>query len=397
MEAIQITMFDYAALDAETRIVVQQRTERLHELERVFAGLVRQTAETVWKIGEELAGVQNDLSRKRDGNGTFLQWLKSEFPQWSQPQAYRFINVYKRFEFINLINSDIAVSALYALAEKTTPEGARIEAIARAEDGEPITHGLARGIIHDHKYPAEPFEDEPLSPYEQGIADQFLRDNEALGLENVVDVETGELIDMRPKDDWYNRPSLQTMNPAHRVLHMNANQGGSNEWYTPAFLIEAARETMEKIDLDPASCDYANQAIKAETIYTEDQDGLTQPWYGCMWMNPPYGKDDETNRSNQERWLNRLIEEYHDPNGHLDQAIIILNAVTDRKWFARLWDYPLCFTGRVYFYNETITRGSPTHGSVIAYFGQHTDRFVAAFRPYGRIVLPKGWYNEVSE
>jgi len=301
--------------------------------------------------------------------------------------------------------------ALNILAAPDTPDDVRDAFIARAKAGETITHGMVNGhkegtwhLDNPATMPASMLPaDHPYHPHnlpeftgDPQRHDRFVRDNEALGLETVLDEETGELIDIQPKDDWYNRPSLQTMHPAHRVLHMSANQGGSNEWYTPEYLVEAARETMGKIDLDPASCDYANRIIKAETIYTEAQDGLAQPWYGCMWMNPPYGKDEETNRSNQERWLDRLIEEYRDPSGNLDQAMIILNAVTDRKWFARLWDYPLCFTGRVYFYSETVARGSPTHGSVIAYFGSHTDRFVAAYRPHGRIVLPKGWYNEVA-
>jgi hypothetical protein len=194
-------------------------------------------------------------------------------------------------------------------------------------------------------------------------------------------------------DHWFNRPSLQTMHPSHRVLHSNSNTGGSNEWYTPAHLVDAARETMGGIDLDPASCTYANTTIRATTFYDEGMDGLTQPWYGRMWMNPPYGKDDETNRSNQERWLDRLISEYHEQDEL--QAVLIVNAVTDRKWFNRLWDYPICFTGRVYFYNEQIARGSPTHGSAVVYFGKNVDRFVAAYRPHGRIVLPCGWYSEV--
>ena len=37
----------------------------------------------------------------------------------------------------------------------------------------------------------------------------------------------------------------------------------SPRWHTPAEYIEAAREVMGSIDLDPASCHIAQQAVKA--------------------------------------------------------------------------------------------------------------------------------------
>jgi len=61
---------------------------------------------------------------------------------------------------------------------------------------------------------------------------------------------------------------------------------GNPEWYTPAEYIELAREVMGKIDLDPASNPFAQETVKAEQFYTEDDDGLSQPWWGQVWLNP---------------------------------------------------------------------------------------------------------------
>lgn len=35
----------------------------------------------------------------------------------------------------------------------------------------------------------------------------------------------------------------------------------SNEWYTPAFIIKSAHDVMGGIDLDPASCERANETL----------------------------------------------------------------------------------------------------------------------------------------
>ncbi|CAM4444417.1 DNA N-6-adenine-methyltransferase [Vibrio agarivorans] len=50
-------------------------------------------------------------------------------------------------------------------------------------------------------------------------------------------------------------------------------------WFTPAEFIEAARNTLGTIDLDPASCLQANNTVKANRYYTEQTNGLDKPWF----------------------------------------------------------------------------------------------------------------------
>jgi hypothetical protein len=55
---------------------------------------------------------------------------------------------------------------------------------------------------------------------------------------------------------------------------------GNNEYYTPAIYVDAAREVMGGIDLDPASCEVAQKTVRATAYYTQDDCGLSKDWHG---------------------------------------------------------------------------------------------------------------------
>src|SRR3990167_189333 len=67
-----------------------------------------------------------------------------------------------------------------------------------------------------------------------------------------------------------------------------SNNSGENEWYTPKNYIDAAKQVMGSIDLDPASSAKANEIVQANKYYSKDDNGLTQEWAGNIWLNPPY-------------------------------------------------------------------------------------------------------------
>lgn len=143
MTQLTIT-FDYAALDSETRIVVQRRTDEIRDR-------MRRAAQDIFEIGERLTDVRDRL-----GDESFSAWLRAEF-QLSRRTAYNLIGVYVHLRGrANFAQLDIAASALYLLAAPSTPDDARAEALERAAQGEPITHRAAQEIITAHKPPAPP-------------------------------------------------------------------------------------------------------------------------------------------------------------------------------------------------------------------------------------------------
>lgn len=158
----------------------------------------------------------------------------------------------------------------------------------------------------------------------------------------------------------------------------------SNEWYTPRPYLEAVHAVLGHVDVDPASNAEANAIVRAVVFYDIHSDGLSHAWGGKVFLNPPYGRD---GISNQERWSHRLIEQYE--AGITTEAILLVNAVTDRAWFQPLWNYPICFTDhRVPFYRPGGVAGAqPVCGSALVYFGHNPEKFTEVFRKFGAVVL----------
>jgi hypothetical protein len=161
--------------------------------------------------------------------------------------------------------------------------------------------------------------------------------------------------------------------------HQLVTQSNTNEHFTPAVYIEAAREVLGGIDLDPASCAEANRIVKAAWYFSVEDNGLIRDWRPRVFVNPPYGRQ-------AGRFVAKLSEEM--AAGRVHAAIVLVNATaTDTDWFQSLWDGLLCFTNhRINFYGEGERSGS-TFGSVFVYFGDKPKLFVERFSEFGAVVV----------
>lgn len=152
------------------------------------------------------------------------------------------------------------------------------------------------------------------------------------------------------------------------------NNSKDDEWYTPAKYIESAREVLGRIDLDPASNDFANKTVKADRYFTEESNGLEQEWSGNIWMNPPYST--------------ALLSQFADKliSSNFSQAIVLVNNATETAWFEKMISKASAIVfhkGRIRFVKRDGEHGAPLQGQAFIYYGDNAERFLEVFSKYG--------------
>jgi ParB family chromosome partitioning protein len=173
--------------------------------------------------------------------------------------------------------------------------------------------------------------------------------------------------------------------------HVSHNSG-ENEWYTPPEFIEAAREVLGAIDLDPASSEIAQRTVQAGTFYTKDDDGLTKDWAGRVWMNPPYSHP--------------LVGQFCDKIsqeagcGKVSEAIVLVNNATETQWFRAIVPVAsaICFiAGRIKFLDQDGNPGAPLQGQAAIYLGTNPSRFAESFCKFGFVTDIARQHEEACE
>ena len=184
-------------------------------------------------------------------------------------------------------------------------------------------------------------------------------------------------------DDCIEKNIEPTVNGLLKFAIQIIGDSTGNEWYTPEEYIVSVIAVLGEIDLDPASCEEANETIKAKKIYTEFDSGLDYDWIGRVFMNPPYSQNKE--------FAEKMIGEYR--SGRVTEAIVLLGAhAIETRWFANYWDHLLCFTGHRIRFN-TPNGGKAIAGniagSVFIYLGKNQVGFAKEFSKHGYVV--KRW------
>ncbi len=135
----------------------------------------------------------------------------------------------------------------------------------------------------------------------------------------------------------------------------------SDTWLTPPEIIKA----LGPFDLDP--CCPPNMPWRtARRMLTKREDGLTAPWRGRVWLNPPYSRD-------AVEWLRRLVEH--------GTGIALTFARTETEWFREtVWggaSAALFLYGRLHFHRANGKRAKANAGApsvLIAYGHRDAER-----------------------
>ena len=162
----------------------------------------------------------------------------------------------------------------------------------------------------------------------------------------------------------------------------------ADSWFTPPEYLEAAREVMGGIDLDPFTSEKANEIVGARHIFTIEKSAFENDWNidqnVRVFMNPPYSG------RLCGRAVNRFVEQYEARN--FAEGIVLVNNATDTRWFYALVQLcdAICFTDhRISFWNADRKNVSGnTRGQAFFYFGKKLAKFKKIFEKHGFVLKP---------
>lgn len=197
---------------------------------------------------------------------------------------------------------------------------------------------------------------------------EFFAENPEASAEEIKEAEKELVHELRKLADTETK---QLDCHAKMAIHYSSD---TVEHYTPQAIIDASLALMGGIDLDPCSNSKDKPVVPALHHYTAEDDGLQMPWFGRVYMNPPYGRAIG-------EWSKKLAAEY--AAGDVTEALALVPARTDTQWWQALRNYPVCLViGRLTFIGNDDPAPFP---SAVFYLGENVDEFCRCFAHLGDI------------
>ena len=120
------------------------------------------------------------------------------------------------------------------------------------------------------------------------------------------------------------------------TINQSLFSSSKDDWETPKEFFEKLNQEFN-FDLDPCCSEIT---AKCEKFYTKEDDGLIQPWFGSVYMNPPYGRQIVG-------WMKKAKEESE--KGCI--VVCLVPARTDTRW----WHDYCMKSSEIRFLNRRLT------------------------------------------
>lgn len=145
-----------------------------------------------------------------------------------------------------------------------------------------------------------------------------------------------------------------------------------DEWLTPPEILGK----LGSFDLDPCHPIKAPWVL-APKFYTVEDDGLSQLWFGRVWLNPPYGLE-------AAKWLDRLAT-------HGNGIALIFARTETAMFFDHVWEKAsalLFIKGRLFFHHVTGERAKSNSGapSVLIAYGKENAEILKTCGIEGKFI-----------
>ena len=128
------------------------------------------------------------------------------------------------------------------------------------------------------------------------------------------------------------------------------NNSRSDTWTTPKELLEPLYSVFGAFDLDPCSptSNGRTAPVRAKVYYTKTDDGLSLPWFGRVFLNPPYGRSIHN-------WTAKARAEVE--QGNAEVVLALLPARPDTRY----WHRDIAGSARVFFLKGRLKFGHAEH------------------------------------
>ena len=172
------------------------------------------------------------------------------------------------------------------------------------------------------------------------------------------------------------------LSPAGENPSFYAHAGNSSAheaWSTPSWILDRLYSVFEHFDLDPCSAtkDRRLTRVKARTYFTASDDGLSLPWSGTVFVNPPYGRE-------LRFWTAKARTEFE--LGNARTVIALVPARTDTGW----WHNDIAGKASIFFLKGRLSFGDGTQPapfpSALIVWGLSAEKV-----PLLKSAIPEAW------